>query len=216
MSSEGWTLRLSDTVPAVLLAASVCAVWAVIELSACVPDLPDPELPPDAASNPDASSSNPCGDGFIALPGEQCDPGMGGGDAGTGFCTANCKMVCPDGGFLWESNNHCYTLPGTAGSLDEAAKTTCTNGAHVVTFASDEEFEAVTGFFGAADDGGEFWVGIQTHASVVDYEPGWEPQCAGCYARTSEAGLPLPRYDADAFRPQVLTAENFAQRGARG
>jgi hypothetical protein len=67
----------------------------------------------------------------------------------------------------------------------------------VVTFASDEEFQAVTRQF----DAGVFWVGlgpqggqpVGSHYTPIDvsYEPGWSPRCTGCYAFTNDPNVPL-------------------------
>jgi hypothetical protein len=212
----------------VLLAACGFAGLAGLYVVACIPDLPDlpdlpglPDFPPDSDGGAnDASTPQPptpvegsspesapppqrCGDGFIELRlGEQCDPGKALlGDAGTAFCSASCQMICPDGGFMWSLNNHCYTLSGEATSLVEAGAL-CAPGGHVVTFVSDDEFNAVTGALGRSDDAGAyfFWVGMRAHQigdnhydSVVlpRYEPGWSPDCSGCYARAD--------YDAGDF-----------------
>ncbi|HTQ42297.1 MAG TPA: C-type lectin domain-containing protein [Polyangiaceae bacterium] len=171
------------------------AAGGVLAAMACIPDLPN-----NAGGSPqDGSVAGPeagkpfCGDGIIDLTsGEQCDPGPADGSA---YCTADCQVVC-DGGFVWSRNDHCYfDVPPGAQSLMEAINTRCTGGgAHVVTFASDEELAAVVGSI----DAGDFWVGLQFdttangYTSVHALEPGWEPGCPGCFAHVIDASQPLP------------------------
>jgi hypothetical protein len=206
-----------------MLAVSGCAGLAMLHAAACIPDLPDWDEvagagdaaddvsttdagPVDEVSAPDVAVVPHCGDGIIELAQmEQCDPGKALGDAGTAFCSAQCKVRCPDGGFLWSFNDHCYTLAGEATSLGDAGAL-CAPGGHVVTFASDEEFMAVTTALGPPDDGGDywFWVGMRArvlgdnhYASVVmPYEPGWSPECKGCYARPNGDAGDFARNDA--------------------
>jgi hypothetical protein len=217
-----WSLRPGLAIRFFLLAASGCATLATLYVAACIPDLPPdglaaaadgstPDAIPDEGAateggSPDSASASHCGNGMIELElNEQCDPGGALGDAGTAFCSPSCQMLCPDGGFLWSSNDHCYTLAGESPSLPEAG-TLCSPG-HVVTFASDDEFEAVTGALGSSDDGGpySFWVGMRAHllgdnhydAVVVPrYEPGWSPDCSGCYARATGDGGDFAHNDA--------------------
>jgi hypothetical protein len=188
------------TVPA--LAALVGGVAAATAgAGACIAD-----LPPDGASGAsptDAAASLPmpsCNNGFIDLDaGEQCDPGPS-GDAGLAGCTARCQMECA-GGFVWAGNNHCYrmasttveTFDQTGGATDRCQAL----GAHVATFASEDEFQVVIQHF----DAGAFWVGLQStrppeYSSVVMVEPGWSPTCPGCYAHTPDPTVDLPRVDA--------------------
>ncbi|MBV9949197.1 MAG: hypothetical protein JOZ69_20275, partial [Myxococcales bacterium] len=163
---------------------------------ACIPDLPADHASPDA--------SDRCGDGVIDLAlGEECDPGPGTADAGAGGCSSACRMLC-DGGFVWPRNDHCYRLVGagapalraTNGSADGVCQQ---HGGHVVTFASEEEFQAVT----TALDAGIFWVGLSparnaAGAAIYEpiepslFEPGWSPGCPGCFAHTDDASAPLP------------------------
>ena len=205
-------LRARDVV---LLASTVCAVPVLLYLASCLPDLPfdapasivdeaSPEASLEASleASPLEASAPRCGDGVIDLPAEQCDPGPAAGDAGSPYCSMSCQVLC-DAGFVWPRNNHCYALAGKSADFDStnsgAAKTLCTNlGGHVVTFASDEEFGAVASHFADGRDAG-FWVGMggqgatQRYLSVVDtYEPGWSPQCAGCFVRALDAGQELP------------------------
>jgi hypothetical protein len=168
------------------------AAGGVLAAMACIPDLPNGSQ----ATTQDGSVSGPeggkpfCGDGIIDLPGEQCDPGTVDGSA---YCTAACKVVC-DGGFLWSRNDHCYfDIPPGAVSLNEA-NGKCTGGAHVVTFASEDELEAVAG----AIDAGAFWIGLNFDTTTSGYtsehslEPGWEPTCPGCFAHVPDPTQPLP------------------------
>lgn|GEM_PF-2719380 len=174
---------------AALAVAGASAVVVAIAAAACIPDLPaDPSTPPPPG----------CGDGYVDLDaGEQCDPGTG-VPAGTGGCTATCRVQCS--GLLWSANDHCYELaPQTAGSLFEAAQHCGDLGdnAHVVTFASDDEFDTVAGYVSGVD-AGPFWVGIDNRVSVAPFEPGWSPNCPGCYAHAVDTTAPLPRLDASA------------------
>jgi hypothetical protein len=160
---------------------------------ACIPDLPNNQgTPPQDGSipGPDGGKQPFCGDGIIDLEaGEQCD------QPGSPYCSADCKVVC-DGGFVWPRNDHCYfDVPPGAQSLTEAINVRCTGGgAHVVTFASEDELDAVTG----AIDAGSFWVGLNFDPTVNGYtsvhalEPGWSPQCPGCFAHVPDASQPLP------------------------
>jgi cysteine-rich repeat protein len=214
-------LRPGLAVRAVLLAVSGCAGLAMLHAAACIPDLPNDDEGADAADavattdagpveegSPDVGVVPHCGDGIIQLDlMEQCDPGN---DAGTAFCSTQCKMLCPDGGFLWAFNDHCYTLAGEATSIVEAGSL-CLPGGHVVTFASDDEFNAVTTALGGpVDDGGySFWVGMRAHVLgdnhydpvllgryETRYEPGWSPECSGCYARASDDAGDFAHNDA--------------------
>jgi hypothetical protein len=202
------------------------AVVGLLGGPGCIPDLPpnkdtsgtvdsgpapdvlailDTGAPLDASSALDASAGHACGDGYIDLEaGEQCDPPSG-ADAAPGVCSATCKMQCP--GFVWAGNNHCYwAAPGSATSLNNAAENAClTYGfEHVVTFASEAEFQAVeqnlhlqkTDPLLKTDP--PYWVGLTTEAqrsyvSLVNYEPGWDSTCPGCFAHTDAKGA-LTRY----------------------
>jgi hypothetical protein len=207
----------------------VLAAVGLLGSSGCIPDLPpnktaagapvdagalsdvrssaDAGAGSDANATFDASIGHICGDGYIDLEaGEQCDPPSG-ADAAPGVCTATCKMQCP--GFVWSGNNHCYwAAPGSATSLNPAADNACnaTSGSdHVVTFASEEEFQAVeanlrlqrTDPLLKTDP--PYWVGLTTvaqrsYVSIVNYEPGWDGTCPGCYAHTLDAKGALAKY----------------------
>jgi hypothetical protein len=140
-----------------------------------------------------------CGDGIVEED-EQCDPGPIAGEGGTQFCVG-CQVICPLG-FVWSRNNHCYMNEGVTGTFT-GANNACValNGyAHVVTFASDDEYQAVTGHFASENDAGPFWVGIgpaPNHlaaiTSLIGPEPGWSSQCSGCYARAADPSQALPR-----------------------
>ena len=194
---------LSWNAAPVLVAACVVVGGATAASGACIPDLPANTQEPTAF----------CGDGIIELDaGETCDPSQpGAGDASISNC-ANCKMQCP-GGLLWE-NHHCYQLTRNSTLFPElglALRQLCQSG-HLVTFASEEEYQAVAGYF----DASSFWVGLETapmspgtgalppvtlvppsspsprYSSVAPYEPGWQTMCPGCYAHTSDPSSPLP------------------------
>jgi hypothetical protein len=159
-----------------------------------------------SSSSGSSSSGSPappgCGDGYIDLgAGEQCDPGQPGVSAGG--CSADCRVQCS--GFAWLGNNHCYELiPQAANSLSpgpSSANGLCGQalapGGHVVTFASDDEYRAVTGAF--TDAGASpFWVALlaqpgykDRYGSLVSFEPGWWTDCTGCYAHTADPTAPL-------------------------
>lgn len=159
---------------------------------ACIPDLPDGSGSSQDAAPPAPEGGKPyCGDGIIDFQsGEQCD------QAGSPYCTSGCKVVC-DGGFVWPRNDHCYfEVPQGAASLNEAINVRCTGGnAHVVTFASEDELDAVVGMI----DAGPFWVGLgydtngnNGYVSEHSLEPGWGPACPGCYAHVPDPTQPLP------------------------
>jgi len=167
----------------------------VVAAASCIPDLPADVPPPAPVPG--------CGDGYIDLAqAEQCDPGPLAGDAGTSSC-ASCRVRCPTG-FVWPTNDHCYQLAGqNMKSLVGGAQNECENlgSGHVATFASEEEFAAVTGHFRDVD-AGWFWVGLELSAnqfqSIVPYEPGWGTRCSGCYAHTADPTKALPHSDASA------------------
>lgn len=177
------------TTAALAVAGGTSVLVAIAAGAACIPDLPGDRSPTPPAG---------CGDGYVDLDaGEQCDPGAG-VPAGTGGCSASCQVQCS--GLLWSANDHCYELaPQTAGSLFEAAQhcSELGNNAHVVTFASDDEFNTVAGYV-SGTDAGPFWVGIDNRVSVAPFEPGWSPSCPGCYAHAVDPTMPLPRLDAKA------------------
>jgi hypothetical protein len=184
-------VRLNWKAVGALIAASA-AVAVVAAGISCISDLP-PDRPPPAAVPG-------CGDGYIDLAqGEQCDPG----DAGSSGCTSTCRVLCPRG-LVWPNNNHCYQLAATSqrSLTPEGASLLCTDlGGHVVTFASEDEFQRVANHFQAVD-AGLFWVGLQisgnAYLSLGAYEPGWGTKCSGCYAYTVDASQGLPRSDASA------------------
>jgi hypothetical protein len=155
---------------------------------ACIADLPADQPVPPAPG---------CGDGYVDLAaGEECDPGLGSQSAAIGGCGSDCKVDCP--GMVLPTNLHCYELASAdQTTLDPGARGACSKtSAHVVTFASEEEFQAVAKYV-QATDAGPFWVGLwhapQFYNPVVDYEPGWSPTCPGCYAHTPNPSAPLPR-----------------------
>jgi hypothetical protein len=184
---------LNRNTVAVVVAACAAAAGAIATAAACIPDLP--------ADQSDALlAANFCGDGIVDLSaGEQCDPGPGAVDAGIGACSPTCQMQCPSGGPPWASNNHCYQVAGALGATSlQRAGTACSGGSHVVTFASEEEFQHVIPLL---DAGAPFWVGLEmgslgpgSYGSVDLFEPGWSPRCPGCYAHTADSGAPLAAF----------------------
>ena len=199
-----------------------CILAAIALLGpGCIPDLPPNRLPVDRGSGSDArpldaggpdsqafetGGGSGCGDGYVDLEaGEQCDPPSP-VDAVLAVCSSTCRMQCPTGGFVWAGNNHCYWPPGTATSLDPLAVNECNpalGSGHVVTFASEAEFEAVEQGLHLVHGDPPFWVGMmssdeRSYLSLVGYEPGWAPTCSGCYVHAVDPKVDLPRYaDAD-------------------
>jgi hypothetical protein len=179
------------------LGAAACAgaLGAVVAAVACIPDLQDPATAAD--SGDDAAPVTPCGDGIVDLDaGEQCDPGQHLPDGATfAGCTAHCRMDCREG-VVWALNNHCYARAPNRATTELQAIGQCTENAHVATFASVDELQFVTGTIEA----GPFWVGLgpngsgQTdhYAALQLFEPGWSPQCAGCFAYTDTPDASLP------------------------
>lgn len=166
------------------------AAGGVLAAMACIPDLPGSQGAPVDASADGTGAGKPfCGDGVIdPQSGEQCDPGP----RASPYCTADCRVVC-DGGFLWSRNDHCYYDLGASQAFSEAL-VRCASPAHVVTFASEAELEAVLGGI----DAGPFWVGLTYDPSVNGYtsahalEPGWSQACSGCFAHASPGALTSP------------------------
>jgi hypothetical protein len=169
---------------------SLVVAAAVATVLSCLPDLPaDAPLPPPAAPTG-------CGDGIIDFEaGEECDPGPE--YAAGSVCSSNCKVICA--GLKWPLNDHCYELEPAAKSLTTTAEQVCNThgGSHVVTFASESELAATVEYVRnnslAASD---FWVGLDVasyrfYSSVAPDEPGWSPQCPGCYAHTNDPNAPL-------------------------
>lgn len=173
-----------------LLAAACAASVLAAGVWACLP-----ELAPLGPATPAAY----CGNGVIdvardAGTTEECDPSSA--DAGVKGCSAICTIECP-GGITDNRTGHCYFLGGDGGGVVtyEEAKSHCRDeGAHVVTFASDEELRRVRDWY-AAIPGAEvaFWVGLTVVAEGAPYytasnadEPGYAipgQNCAGCYGR---------------------------------
>jgi hypothetical protein len=91
------------------------------------------------------------------------------------------------------------TFPAGPASATDLCSTIA--GGHVVTFASEEEYQAVLGYYlDAGADGAPFWVGLEVtqsqtdnghYTSAAEYEPGWRPDCPGCYAHTPDPTVPL-------------------------
>jgi len=198
--------------------AVACAVAVgVVAALACIPDLPvsGVELGVDAA-DAGAREAAParCGDGVIQLAdGEECDPGVV-DDAGAGGCSADCKVLC-EGGLAWSRNHHCYyEAPPAAGSLG-TARVQC-SGTHVVTFASEEELDAVV----ATLDAGTFWVGLEQAFNRYDtlgqLEPGWSPACSGCFAHTGDPTAPLPGPDAGCVVGSSDLSQDWQQENCTG
>jgi hypothetical protein len=182
---------LSSNAAAAVVAAWVMAGGAIALGVACIPDLPISQADGGAPL-----AAGACGDGIVDLAaGEQCDPGPGAGDAGIGGCSGNCQMQCPSGAPPWPTNHHCYYSAASLGVLSlHVANGICPGASHVVTYASEEEFQHTLPLAG----GDAFWVGISasgassTPFSAAKFEPGWSLDCPGCYAHTLAADADLP------------------------
>jgi len=180
------------------------AAAAIAALVACIADLPPDGTPPPPLG---------CGDGTIDLTiGEECDPGLGALDAAAGGCSPSCKVLCP--GLKWTHNDHCYQFASTPAESFTDARDRCnaiSNIDHVVTFASEDEYDKIAAY-ASGDDAGSFWVGIwqdtERFDSVVSDEPGWSPACPGCYANTVDPTVPLPSrvVTPDAAAPMCVEA----------
>jgi hypothetical protein len=178
---------------ALSLSAATVAVIASAWAWGCLPDLV-------IAS---ASAGPVCGDGVITPfladggPGESCDPGPD--DSGTAavFCKA-CRVACGAG---YQPNadplsGHCYFGAGGSSALDAAASACEGVGAHVVRFVSDAEVGLVANIATESP----FWVGLKSEqanqaAWLPDErtnEPGWAPQCPGCFALVEAGATDIP------------------------
>jgi hypothetical protein len=182
--------------------AGACALvsLAVLALEACLHDLPADAYVPgggDAATDGAPAASPVCGDGIIERDlGESCDPGPDAAVTAASSCDpAHCTVLCPDGGFVGPTNDHCYfTLDAGHVSQSSATSGCAAQGAHVVTFDSDGEEGFVDRSFG---DAGPYWLPLQLDTPVdakpvydvgaID-EPGWRSTCSGCYGTTIPAG----------------------------
>jgi hypothetical protein len=204
-----------------LLAAACAASVLAAGVWACLPELA-PVGPATAAY---------CGNGVIdvgkdAGPVEECDPSTA--DAGVKGCSAICTIECPPGGFTDNRTGHCYFLGGDGGGVVtyEEAKSHCRDeGAHVVTFASDEEYRLVHDWYTALPGvEAAFWVGLTVVAEGSPYytasnadEPGYAipgQNCPGCYGRPEPATgyfaqLFVPDAGAPALRTECVTASRL-------
>jgi hypothetical protein len=172
-------------------AAFFVGAAAVVGLGfACLPDLP---TPPPAA----------CGSGTVDLDdGEACDPGPG--EAGSTGCNRLCQVDC-DGGVVDDASNHCYFWVSGVGSLDLATQACLGLGAHIVSFVDMTELSFVAGNTKTLDNAvtGGSWAALERYSTpdeaghtlyYVPNEqlPGWASSCAGCFAYTDAADIPLP------------------------
>ena len=188
LSSRGLTALVA------VAACTAVAAGAALVVQACLPDLPGAPAP--------AADGGTCGNGYVDLDKhEECDPGPGAAD-GAGGCNAGCTMDCP-GGYVWPGNYHCYFVSTPSNALLPNAS--CPEPSHVVTYASEAEVDAVYSYLALYDAGAgakkddPYWVGLtsaQQYASIVDYEPGWDTHCPGCFAHTLDAQAPFPPFDA--------------------
>jgi hypothetical protein len=164
--------------------AALAAVTAVACLVACLPDLVLP-----AAE--DAGPPSLCGDGIIEPDaGEQCDPGSG--EGGTTTACRECRVACvvgSDSTTIDPTTNHCYFEPGSTVQETDAVSACEVAGGHVVRFVSANELAFVTNWAATRP----FWVGIVSQTggwfpNESTPEPGWTPDCQGCFAGGSDGG----------------------------
>jgi hypothetical protein len=198
-----------------LLALAVLGGWVGW---ACLPDLAP--LPRAAASY--------CGDGVVdwqkdSGPGEECDPG----EAGAPGCSNVCTIDCPSGGIVDPRSQHCYFLRDQAASLREANAACRAEGAHVVTFASEDEYRFVHTWFTSVTRPADafFWIGLEGNAttayaylSTATDEPGFAAPdasvCEGCYGRVPDGGQYFAVPDGGATAPRqflCVVATRLAQ-----
>lgn len=164
----------------------------------CLPDISTAKVSPFDASGdlgPPPVTGSFCGDGLIDYDaGEHCDQG----DGAPGC--VSCQVTC-DGGLVDPVTDHCYfPLPATPAFA--SAQAACENaGAHLVTFASEDEYAKVA-TWKAGDRPKEFWVGLQFEApndfKAVVAEPGWSGTCEGCFAHVDAGATNIPRQSRDA------------------
>jgi hypothetical protein len=181
-------------VRAVALSLSAAAVVALATAWACLPDLVVTPVP----------TAWFCGDGIISPDaGEQCDPGPDAATAAYEVCP-NCSVACASGQsveFPDPASNHCYFTSSltTITDIDAAGEACVQNGGHVVRFVSEAEVSLVANRPGEA-----YWVGLRDpqigdrtwFPSDTTNEPGWSPQCAGCFAHVDAGVADMPTIDA--------------------
>jgi hypothetical protein len=169
------------------LAIAIVAAGAAWSAWACLPDL---------AALPPAARGPYCGDGIVDWAreggiGEQCDPS----EAGARGCTSVCNVDCPSGGYVDPETLHCYFLRDPRPSLKDAQNLCELEGAHVVTFSSNTEYDAFHGWYvdeSARFRDSYFWIGLaangldQAYGSSALDEPGFgvpAASCPGCFGR---------------------------------
>ena len=208
---RGLVLCETMRVVARLLTVAAAAGSAALALWACLPDL----APLPATSVPKTAY---CGDGVVDWRkdggiGEECDPGEG-GSAG---CSSVCTVDCPSGGVVDPASRHCYFLREPTSSLGDAVTTCRSAGAHVVTFASEDEYRFVhTWFLGVTRVADVlFWIGLEgnvttayAYLSNAPDEPGFgvpdASNCEGCFGKLPDASPYFGTLDGAAAPPRQL------------
>lgn len=177
-----------------LVASCGCALFALV--TACLPELSP--LPPVTNGDGAATRTIGCGDGVIQSGVETCDPG----DASSRGC-AKCQIECAGGAV--GKNGHCYFVVGNEATKANALAACRVQGAHLVTFASDEEVALVDTL---VDRSLGYWVGLfasdslkrLAYAPAKEDEPGF-PQlpfsgpCPGCFGLDASGEEALPFSD---------------------
>jgi hypothetical protein len=110
------------------------------------------------------------------------------------------------------STGHCYYEPGPTTDEGNSVAVCESAGGHVVRFVSDKELTLISDWAAEAP----FWVGISLQASKsgwypneVTVEPGWDRDCAGCFA----GGGAIEQGDAAADIGTCVTAGALADGG---
>ncbi len=180
--------RLALGVAVVVLGALALACVA----SGCLADLSAfPAAPNPSRDEPSALVA--CGDGFIESlddggdAGESCDPG----DASAPGCE-QCAITCTG---RIDGAGHCYFLANDTSSYSAAVSACAAAGAHVITFASENDEAVVQEVLASRPTSAQrFWVGLSIRDDRGGYapplsvnEPGWPSAsgasaCAGCFA----------------------------------
>jgi hypothetical protein len=162
-----------------------------------------------------------CGDGIIATlddggdAGESCDPG----EAGVKGCTSDCRIACENDAGIDPATGHCYFVAGTESSGPRADDLCQRSGAHLVTFASEDETRLVDAF---ADRTMGYWVGLfqnpraQGYTAARTEEPGFPTPpvsgpCPGCFGvGANDAGVfpRSPLFDPNAVAACVVAASD--------
>jgi cysteine-rich repeat protein len=164
---------LAGAVAAAVLAAMPAAVWWL------------------SSPGPRASFDSRCGDGAVD-PGEECDDGNRADGDG---CNRAC-LACgpPPAAFTWPTNGHCYVRHDAPLDFQAAERTCEDRGAHLVTYTSLPEVDAVAGALGRPGDG-RAWIGLRDASGAGAFT--WV---------TEEAFIPAAWFDRARLPPGACAA----------